>query len=106
MKLQRKKKTVCWAVVLLLLGYLFCTPTGALRAAVALTGYPMSACLMQVRKATPKDVGVVELDAPENAVIYTIETHVPHETETGADLENWIVSRYGCFYFGEYYGYC
>ena len=101
-----KKKYVLWAVLLLLLGYVFCTPMGALRGAVARTGYPVSAITLQAREAMAADVGLVALDNPENPVIYKIETNIPHEQATDAYLENWIVYRYGCFYFAKYYGWC
>ena len=101
-----KKKRLLLIVLVLLLGYLFCTPMGALRGAVARTGYPVSACTLQARKAEAKDVGLIALDVPLHAVVYKIEKNVPYEEATDAKLENWIVYRFGCFYFGKYYGWC
>ena len=101
-----KKKRILLVALLLFLVYVFCTPMGALRGAVARTGYPISACTLQAREATAADVGLVALDNPENSVIYKIETNIPHEQATDAYLENWIVYRFGCFYFAKYYGWC
>lgn len=101
-----KRKVFLLGAAVLLLGYVFLTPIGALRTAVALAGYPVSACTMQVREATAKDVGLIELDNPKHSTIYRIETNIPHELDTDADLENWIVCRKFGIYMGEYYGWC
>ncbi|WP_304509221.1 hypothetical protein [Anaerotignum sp.] len=66
------------------------TPVGALRASVALHGYPISAFKMKVRVASAEDVGLVELDNPKNSTIYRIESHIPYEKATDGYLENWI----------------
>lgn len=79
---------------------------GTLRASVALCGHPISAFTMKVRVATAEDVGLVELDNPENSTIYRIESHIPHEKPTDSDLENWIVYKHFCFYTAKYYGWC
>lgn len=38
----------------------------------------------------------------KNQTIYTI-INPPVEKDTQSPLENWIISKYGPFYWGEYY---
>lgn len=98
----KKKKIRIFAAILAV--YIFCTPIGALRAAVLLSGHPLSACTLEVRRAKAADVGLQEPDNPSNSVIYAIEENVPQDIPTRSSLPNWIVYRYGCFYFGRHYG--
>lgn len=101
--MKGKKKKLCILAAILAV-YIFCTPMGALRAAVLLSGHPLSACTLEVRRAKAADVGLRELDNPPNSVIYVIEENAPRELQTRASLPNWIIYRYGCFYFGKHYG--
>lgn len=103
---MKGKKRIFVFMAAILAGYIFCTPMGALRAAVLLSGHPVSACTLEVRRAKAADVGLKELDHPPNSVIYVIEENVPWDRATLASLPNWIVYRYGCFYFGKHYGWC
>ena len=106
--MKRKKIAKIGAALcaVLLLGYVFLTPMGALRVGVLLTGHPMSAFTMRVRQATPSDVGLRQLDHPKGTTIYHIDQNTPYEKPTRGTLENWIVTRYGIFYTAAYYGYC
>lgn len=99
-----KGKKKLWILAAILAAYIFCTPMGAMRAAVLLSGHPLSACTLEARRAKAADVGLQELDNPPNSVIYVIEENAPWDTSTHSSLPNWIVYRYGCFYLGKHYG--
>lgn len=91
---------------ILLLGYLFLTPMGALRLAVLWGGHPIVAATMQVREAVPEDAFLKWFDNPPNTTIYHIEDPVPVSRLTLVPMENWIVTEVGPFYWADYYGYC
>ncbi|MGL5651715.1 MAG: hypothetical protein ACRDDE_08160 [Paraclostridium sp.] len=86
-------------IILGLLLYLLGTPKGALRLALLRYGYPQNALHLSMTTdsyKTPADIG-------KNQTIYTI-INPPVEKDTQSPLENWIISKYGPFYWGEYYG--
>ena len=64
---------------ILLLGYFFLTPMGALRLVMLRAGHP---------------------------TIYHFEDPVPLGHVTLEPMENWIVTELGPFYWADYYGYC
>ncbi|EQK44053.1 hypothetical protein C672_0581 [[Clostridium] bifermentans ATCC 638] len=80
--------------------YLFCTPIGSLRLAVLKHGYPINALNMSVSIASYKQPN----DIKKNQTMYTIN-NPPIESSTQTSLENWIISKYGPLYIGEYFGY-
>ncbi|MGL5652313.1 MAG: hypothetical protein ACRDDE_11180 [Paraclostridium sp.] len=43
-------------------------------------------------------------DIKKNQTMYTIN-NPPFESSTQTSLENWIISKYGPLYIGEYFGY-
>ena len=96
------KKHKCWLLAALCcaaLGYGLFTPTGALRLSVACSGHPLSALLVQIN---PPSYAF----AAEGQIGYTlVGSHVPYEAPTDSHLENWVVTRHGPIYVGEYYGY-
>lgn len=87
-------------LILATLLYLFCTPIGSLRLAVLKHGYPINALNMSVSIASYKRPN----DITKNQTIYTIN-NPPLESSTNTPLENWIISKYGPLYIGEYFGY-
>lgn len=95
-----KKKSIIMIfsiVILVLITYLIATPTGALRFAILRAGYPIKSITMKISD-TPYKIGV-----KGNEEIYTL-TNLPMEKATQGILENWIVSKHGVFYWGEYFG--
>lgn len=87
------------SIILGALIYLFATPTGALRFAVLRCGYPLNAVHISISTNSYKTPDDIE----KNQTIYTI-INPPIEEATQSPLENWLISKYGPFYFGEYYG--
>ena len=86
------------------------SPLGALRLAVLLHGYPIDAVLLSAsisQKGTSVNAGFYTepSDLLHNAHVYTITEHIPLEHATGIRLQNWIVFKYGIFYYAQYYGY-
>lgn len=69
-----------------LAAYFFLTPIGALRGAVALSGHPIDAVMLQVRIASKEDVGLVKLDNSSNSTICRITKHIPYYEEPGAEV--------------------
>lgn len=84
--------------------YLFCTPMGALRLGVALSGHPVAAVTLQARAAEAKDVGLTALDNPAGTTIYRITHAAPYCGATGTVGRNWIVTRVGPICLADYYG--
>lgn len=93
----KMKRLIPVTLLIIVLGYLFLTPVGALRLAVASTGHPIKAVSLQISDE-PYD-GFIE----NNQEMYTL-IDPPYEKATGGYLENWVVTRYFIFYLGEYYG--
>ncbi len=91
---------------ILLLGYFFLTPMGALRLVMLRAGHPIIAVTMQVREAVPEDAFLKWFDNPPNTTIYHFEDPVPLGHVTLEPMENWIVTELGPFYWADYYGYC
>lgn len=104
--MKGKSKTLAALFALLLASHLLFTPIGSLRVALLLHGYPASAVFLSVQEASSSDVGLSELDNPANTTLYRIIQPIPHESATGSDLINWIVTRHGIFYTADYYGWC
>ena len=104
--MKKWKRNLAAAGAVLLFGYGFMTPIGALRATALAAGYPVEAVTMKIRPATARDVGVRELDNPEGSAVYNVCENAPRSRATDTVMENWIVYRRGPFYTAEYYGYC
>lgn len=102
MDMRKKRKSIIMAaaciLLVMLLAYAFLTPMGALRAAVFVNLYPVSAVTMDARFQRAADW------KSAGTAIYEITSHIPHERATDSDLVNWIVYRHGPFYTAEYYG--
>ncbi len=85
------------ALLILLLLYCTLTPFGSLRFALVVRGYFGAALTLET------------LDIPnrmmltENQIPYSLE-NPPVETDTQAELVNWVVTRHGIFYIADYYG--
>lgn len=86
-------------IIVSILIYLFTTPIGSLRFTVLRYGYPINAINLKFSTDTYK----TPIDIKKNQTIYTI-INPPVEEATQSQLENWIISKYGPFYWGEYYG--
>ena len=93
-KLKRLTPTI---LLIIVLGYFFLTPIGALRLAVAIYGYPVKSITLQI---SDKPYGK---SVEDNQKMYTL-INPPYEESTESELKNWIVTRYGIFYFGNYHG--
>lgn len=95
------KRKLAWiipiTILITLIAYLFLTPVGALRFAIAKEGYPIKAITLQLSNEPYQ--GRVK----DNEEMYTI-LNPPRENATDSDLANWIVTKKGIFYFGSYYG--
>ncbi|MCR8746904.1 hypothetical protein [Romboutsia lituseburensis] len=78
--------------------YTFFTPIGALKFAVLREGYPNSAINLKVDYSSCRD----PIEKVGNQIVYTIFNY-PIEEKTQTPLDSWIISRYGIFYWGEYY---
>ena len=104
--MKKWKRNLAAAGAALLLGYVFMTPMGALRATALAVGYPVEAVTMKIRPATARDAGVRELDNPAGSTVYNICENAPRSRATDTVMENWIVYRHGPFYTANYYGYC
>ncbi len=92
-----KKRTFIIILLLLILAYFTMTPIGALRLAVLSSGYPVRAFTLELEEE-PIDM-VVE----ENQIGYSLK-NPPIEFATQGELVNWVVTRYGIFYVGKYFG--
>lgn len=98
--MKKKFKYIIPVVIILcMLVYLLLTPTGALRFAVLRNGYVVNAANLKLSKDPCK----MPVDMEINQTIYTI-INPPFEENTQTPLENWVISKYGPFYWGEYYG--
>ncbi len=87
-----------WAIVTaIVIIYSTMTPTGALRFAVLRAGYPLHA----VTRKT-KDVPY-RFYTKDNQTAFSLE-NPPVEKDTQGQLVNWVVTQYGIFYIGSYYG--
>ncbi|MGL5693375.1 MAG: hypothetical protein ACRCXA_04805 [Peptostreptococcaceae bacterium] len=95
--MKKKQIVVIFTIMLALIAYLIGTPTGALRFSVLREGYPIKSITMKLSD-TP-----YEIDIKSNEQIYTL-INPPIEKSTQGILENWVVSQYGIFYWGEYFG--
>jgi len=100
----RPRQIVVLVCLILLAAYFFLTPIGALRGAIALSGHPIDAVMLQARIASAEDVGLVNLDNPPNSIIYRITKHIPYYKETGAEAKNWIIIKTGPVCIAKYYG--
>ncbi|WP_270942377.1 hypothetical protein [Romboutsia lituseburensis] len=81
-----------------ILFYVFFTQVGALRFAVLRYGYLNSAINLKVDYSSCRD----PIDKVGNQIVYTIFNY-PVEERTQTPLDSWIISRYGIFYWSEYY---
>ncbi|WP_042272331.1 hypothetical protein [Faecalimicrobium dakarense] len=98
--MKNKLKYIIPVVIIVgIIVYFFATPIGALRFAVLRSGYPKSAVTL---KLSP-DPNKTPMDLKRNQTFYTI-TNPPFEEPTQTPLENWVLSKYGPFYWGEYFG--
>jgi len=87
-----------FAVLAIVIGaYLFMTPTGAVKLAVALSGHPLKAITSTV---TDKSY---DFPAQKNQIGYSLQ-NPPYEKATNSELINWIATKHGIFYTAEYYG--
>ncbi|MBG9586351.1 hypothetical protein [Cytobacillus firmus] len=97
------KKLIPLAVLGVLLILLHSTPNMALRTHVFFSGYPAAA----IGSGIIEDAFHNEVDrdrfAELNAKAYTL-TEPPVEKATQGKLRNYLVRKYGFFYFAEYYG--
>lgn len=81
-----------------ILFYVFFTPIGSLRFAVLRYGYLNSTINLKVDYSSCRD----PIDKVGNQIVYTI-FNCPVEERTQTPLDSWIISRYGIFYWSEYY---
>ncbi len=96
-KTKRKSSKLLTVIIVIILGYFTMTPTGSLRAAVLLSGHPVSACTLKISDEP------YEASVEDNQTIYSLE-NPPVEEATDSELVNWVVTKYGPFYFAEYFG--
>lgn len=97
--MKNKIKYIIPLVIILgVLSYLFLTPIGALRLAVLRNGYPINALNLRVDYSLCRP----PIDAVGKQTVYTIKNY-PIEKKTQTPLDSWIISKYGIFYWGEYY---
>ncbi len=82
-----------------LAGYVFCTPVGAVRLSVAISGHPVQAISSGIESGFKHSF----LDDP-NISPYHMTTPAI-EITTAGQLENWAVRRLGPVYVAYYWGY-
>lgn len=98
-KVVDRKRAAALLFGVLAAAYLFCSPGGAVRLAVAASGHPVAAVTCTVES------GFV-YSTPDGGVRpYHVETP-PVERATDSVLRNWAVHRTGPFFTAEYWGYC
>ncbi len=97
MKKKISRKIIGKVLIILVIAYFTMTPKGALRLAVLTSGYPLTAFTLEVADA-PTDM-VIEA----NQIGYSLK-NPPIEQATEGELVNWVVTRYGIFYFAKYFG--
>lgn len=95
--MKKRIGLILGTIILIIIGYLVMTPMGALRLALLRTGFPIKAITLQVSDHP------YEVNVQSNEKIYTLK-NPPTEEATQGVLENWIVSKHGIFYVGEYFG--
>lgn len=92
-----KKRILCAGIIMVIIGYFLMTPIGALRGALIMSGHPVSAFTMELESHADT------IYTEENQIGYSLQ-NPPVERMTEGELANWIVTRYGIFYIGQYYG--
>ncbi len=95
--MKRKLKWIFATLLTAVVMYVTMTPMGALRLAVLHHGYPLKALVLELRD-TPHKMGL-----EENQIGYSL-IDPPFEKDTQAKLVNWVVTKQGPFYVGDYYG--
>lgn len=93
-----KKRILCAGAIIVIIGYFLMTPIGALRVALILSGHPISAFTFKIESQA------YTIYTKENQVGYSLQ-NPPIDRVTEGELQNWIVTRYGIFYIGRYYGF-
>lgn len=97
--MKNKLKYIIPVVIIIsILSYLFLTPIGALRFAVLREGYPISALNLKVDYSLCRP----PIDKIGDQTVYTL-FNPPVEEQTQTSLDSWVISKYGPFYWGEYY---
>ncbi|MBO3446509.1 MULTISPECIES: hypothetical protein [Clostridia] len=92
-----KSENIASIIIILTIVYVIGTPTGALRFAIARTGNPITAVNLKISdKPYKKKIG-------KNQMIYTL-INPPVEKSTYSELKNWIITKYGLIYWGNFYG--
>lgn len=80
-----------------LVGYLFLTPSGAVRLAVLVSGHPVKALTVRV-------LGQKKSEQSPGRQSFLLSP-APYEPVTDIQLKNWVAVRHGIFYLGSHYGY-
>ena len=92
-----KKRILCAGIIMVIIGYFLMTPIGALRGALIMSGHPVSAFTLELEPHADA------IYTEKNQIVYSLQ-NPPVEQATDSELVNWIVTRYGIFYIGQYYG--
>lgn len=93
---MKNTRSLAWLIIATLFGaYLFLTPSGALRLAVAASGHFGNALTLRVADREGPD---------EKGTIYYTLQEPPVDKDTGESLEVWCIQKSGMFYFGEVSG--
>lgn len=98
MEIKLKRKRIIRAgIILVIIAYFLMTPIGALRGALIMSGHPISAFSFELEEHADA------IYTKDNQIGYSLK-NPPIENATQSELVNWIVTRYGIFYIGRYYG--
>ncbi|MGN1386070.1 MAG: hypothetical protein ACI4XS_05670 [Bacillus sp. (in: firmicutes)] len=95
---KRTRSITAFLVLLIAFIYFAATPTGALRFAIMKAGYPTYSLKTIEVSDTP-----YEAELESNQTMYSL-VNPPIDEATQGVLENWVVSKYGVFYWGDFYG--
>ena len=102
-----RKKAVVTMLGLLAAVYLFCTPSGAVRLAVAASGHPLKAVTCQVMNGFVHSR--IDEDQKQSFLIALSPFHIEQpviDRTTAGIMENWVVYRIGLLCVSSYWGYC
>ena len=100
---KKSKSIITISIFFIIISYVFLTPIGALRFAVLREGYPIEAITLKVDYSSAREPSPLDMDIKNN-IVYTI-FNAPIEEPTQTPLDNWVISKYGIFYWCEMYFY-
>ena len=81
------------------------TPGGSVRAAVLLSGHPLEAVSLQVRKANKLELELENWESNDKAFLYHVTQNAPPSKDGEHTRDMWSVTRRGwLFYFAHHFG--